>query len=78
METAEAIALLEEALARMKRHDPHPDSGLNTHLGGVYWRLARVLADHVDPRLEAAQTPGHARFLRFHHGVIVRPPPKTG
>ena len=72
MDRDDAIKLLEEALNRLK----HPTTnaiGKSCKIGGVYWRLAKVLEKHVEPLLDEYEGE-HADFLRKNHGVITRVP----
>lgn len=66
-----ARQLLREALYRLE----HPRSnyrGQPLQVGAIYWRLAKVLADIIDPLLNEYEGEDHAQYLRSHHGVNYR------
>ena len=71
MDRDEAIKLLDEALNRLKNPSNNAN-GKPCQVGGVYWRLAKVLEKHVEPLLDEFEGE-HADFLRKNHGVITRP-----
>lgn len=39
-------------------------------LGGVYWRLSKVLRQYVDPQLDDVEGVRHAAYVRRSHGVV--------
>lgn len=39
-------------------------------MGGVYWRLARVLRDFCEPNLEDCEGYEHAAFITDTHGLV--------
>lgn len=71
MDRDEAIKLLDEAISRLKNPSNNAN-GKPCQVGGVYWRLAKVLEKHVEPLLDEFEGE-HADFLRKNHGVITRP-----
>jgi hypothetical protein len=64
-----AAHYLREALDRLE-HPSRNNSGAPMQLGGVYWRLAKVMTGFVDPNLELFEG-GHAKEIRRMHGRVV-------
>lgn len=71
MERADAIQLLEEALARIRAPRANANGG-NEQVGGAYWRLAKVLSQYLDPKLEQEEGHEHAEFIRAMHGQLLK------
>lgn len=51
MDRAEAVDLLEQAINRIKKSSPNGNGG-SEQIGGIYWRLAKVLSEYADVQLE--------------------------
>lgn len=71
MTREDAISFLEGAISRIENHNGNANGG-DEQTGGAYWRLARVLKDYLEPRLDEQEGKEHADFIRKNHGVIVK------
>lgn len=71
MERAEAVQLVEEALARIRAPGANANGG-NEQVGGAYWRLAKVLSQYLEPALDQQEGHEHAEFIRATHGRLLR------
>lgn len=69
----EAIQLLGEAMARLNLPSRNANGG-SIQMGGVYWRLVRVLTRYVEPNLVAHEGAMNTRHLRAAHPL----PQQTG
>ena len=69
MSKVEAQQLIEESLTRFKDINIGNARG-HMSLGGVYWRLARVLRDFCEPNLEDCEGYEHAAFITDTHGLV--------
>ena len=70
MERETAVALLEEALWRIK-HPSRNGHGGPMQSGGAYWRLAKVLREFLEPRLKSDGGEEDAERILKIHGRIV-------
>lgn len=70
MDKQQAINLLQEALNRLENPSGNANGG-DIQLGGVYWRLAKVLNDYVDVNMGEQEGCKHAKFIRYSYGAIV-------
>lgn len=63
MDKDEAVALIEEAIEKIKKPSIN-SSGGRMEIGGVYWRLVRVLNKFVVPQLSEIEGREHSEYLR--------------
>lgn len=69
MERAEAVKLLDEAAARLRKPSRNANGGA-VQIGGCFWRLSNVLSYYVEPLLDAEEGVTHAAWLRANHGLV--------
>ncbi|WP_196486212.1 hypothetical protein [Burkholderia cepacia] len=69
MSIEDATCLVREALGRLARPTPNAH-GFDIQIGGIYWRLAKVLRLYVAPKLDIAEGCEHADYIREHNGVM--------
>ena len=67
----EAVDLVEQALLRLKNPGKNANGG-NIQLGGIYWRLAKVLDQFVNRNIVEQEGESHALFIRKTHGILIR------
>lgn len=72
MSREEAVALLEQALARIK-HPQENAHGGEMQASGAYWRLARVLSDYLLPAMQEVHPAEHVHFITMTHGTLQKP-----
>ncbi|MBG0879382.1 hypothetical protein H0X90_21570 [Burkholderia sp. 9775_39] len=70
MNIEEAEKYVREALHRLEQPSQNA-RGFDIQIGGVYWRLAKVLRLYAAPKLDVAEGSDHANFIRRTHGVVV-------
>ncbi|VWC53833.1 hypothetical protein BLA9940_02106 [Burkholderia aenigmatica] len=70
MSIEEAEQYVREALHRLEQPSLNARS-FDIQIGGVYWRLAKVLRLYAAPKLEVAEGCDRADFIRRTHGVVI-------
>lgn len=68
MKNDEAVALLEEAIEKIKNPSIN-SSGGRMEIGGVYWRLVRVVNKFVVPQLSEIEGCEHSEYLRENFNI---------
>ena len=68
MDKDEVVALLEEAIEKIKNPSINSGGG-QMEIGGVYWRLVRVVNKFVVPQLSELEGHEHSEYLRKNFNI---------